>query len=78
MKLVTADWCSSCKTVKAFIEEGGYDKVLEVDAEDHPQVVRSANIKSLPALLLYDGGSVVGAAKIIQYIKENYDTYPNS
>lgn len=78
MKLVTADWCNSCSAVKQFLKDGSYDRVLVVDAETHPLVVTSAGIKSLPTLLVNDGTKVVGAVKIIQFIKENYDSNPNA
>lgn len=35
-------------------------RVLDVDADRHPEIVRHLRVRSVPSLLLMKGGSVVG------------------
>ncbi len=78
MKLLTADWCGPCRTVKAFLRQGNYEYVSVMDVDENAHVARSAGIKGVPSLVLGSGEVIYGAQKIINYIKENYDADSNA
>ena len=60
-----AEWCMPCKMVAPVLEEiaAAYDgklKVGKVDVDEQGELAMKYNIVSIPSLLLFKGGEVVG------------------
>jgi thioredoxin 2 len=67
---VWAPWCGPCRTVAPVVEQlsrerAGRLKVVKVNADDAPAVSTRLGVRSIPTLLLFDGGReksrIVGA-----------------
>jgi thioredoxin 1 len=65
-----AEWCGPCRWVSAAVEEiareeAGRLRVVKVNADENPGLVRRYGTMSLPSLLLFDHGAertrIVGA-----------------
>lgn len=59
-----AVWCGPCKMIAPFVEEisGEYEgkaKVGKVDVDNNPQTAMTYGIRSIPTLLIFNGGKVV-------------------
>ena len=66
-----AEWCGPCKAIAPVVDElaeeyEGKVKFTKLDVDSNPQTPMSYGIRGIPALLIFDGGSVakqvVGAA----------------
>ena len=60
-----AEWCMPCKMVAPVLEQLSQDyagrlKIAKVDVDDNGEIAQKFNIVSIPTLLLFKGGSVVG------------------
>ena len=60
-----AEWCMPCKMVAPVLEQISQDyagrlKIAKVDVDDNGEIAQKFNIVSIPTLLLFKGGSVVG------------------
>ena len=60
-----AEWCGPCKTLTPRIEElatqyTGKIKVVSVDVDANPDTPSSFGIRSIPTLLAFKGGKMVG------------------
>jgi thioredoxin 1 len=60
-----AVWCGPCKAIAPLVDAmaGEYDgrlKVVKVDVDSAPQVAMAYSVRSIPTLLLFSGGKVVG------------------
>lgn len=60
-----ADWCGPCKSLAPTVERLSDDwegevRFLRVDTEADPAIARAYNISSIPTLLLFEFGEVVG------------------
>jgi thioredoxin 1 len=60
-----AVWCGPCKAIAPLVDEmaGQYEGRLlcvKVDVDSSPQVAMTYGIRSIPTLLLFKGGQVVG------------------
>jgi thioredoxin 1 len=60
-----AVWCGPCKAITPLVEAvaeaaGSTLKVCKVDVDTSPQVAMRYGIRSIPTLLLFKGGKVVG------------------
>ena len=58
-----AEWCGPCKMIAPILEAvaGEYEDQLEIvklNIDENPQTPRKFNIRSIPTLLLFSGGSV--------------------
>lgn len=56
-----ADWCAPCKMVAPLIDEIAYQKigrmlVVKVDTDHAPDVAMKYEIRSIPTLILFEGG----------------------
>ena len=59
-----AVWCGPCKMIAPFIEElaGEYEgkvKIGKVDVDNNPNVSVQYGVRSIPTLLIFNGGKVV-------------------
>jgi thioredoxin 1 len=62
---LSAEWCQPCKAIAPVIEELSNvyaDKVLfgTLDIDNSPQVPTRYQVRSVPTLLMFSGGEVVG------------------
>ena len=60
-----AVWCGPCKAIAPAVEDlakryKGKLKVGKMDVDEHQQVPQAFQIRSIPTLLLFKGGKVVG------------------
>jgi thioredoxin 1 len=60
-----AEWCGPCKAIAPFVGEiatryKGKIKVCKMDVDAHQQVPQAFGIRSIPTLLIFKGGQVVG------------------
>ena len=74
-----AEWCAPCRAIAPILKEiaaekEGSLKVVKLNADDHPDVVRRLGIMSIPTLILFANGEekvrVVGARGKEQLLKE--------
>ena len=60
-----AVWCGPCKAIAPAVEDiarryKGKLKVGKMDVDEHQQVPQAFGIRSIPTLLIFKGGQVVG------------------
>ncbi|HEX7861343.1 MAG TPA: thioredoxin [Verrucomicrobiae bacterium] len=60
-----ADWCGPCKMIAPALEEiaseqSGKVKVAKVNVDEESTLAQRYNVQSLPTLLYFNGGQVVG------------------
>jgi thioredoxin 1 len=60
-----AVWCGPCKAIAPAVDDiarryKGKLKVGKMDVDEHQQVPQSFGIRSIPTLLIFKGGKVVG------------------
>ena len=58
-----AEWCGPCKAIAPVVDElaeeyEGKVKFTKLDVDSNPQTPMSYGIRGIPALLIFDGGSV--------------------
>jgi len=59
-----APWCGPCRAVGPILEDlaeqyAGKIKVVKVNVDENQQVAGSMGIRSIPTVVLYNGGAVV-------------------
>jgi thioredoxin 1 len=57
-----ADWCSMCRHLHPVLDEladawDGQLKIVKVDVEKNPTLAERFDIRNIPTLVLFDGGS---------------------
>lgn len=61
-----AVWCGPCSMLSPIVDEVAEEhpeiKVGKIDADENPSLARQFNISSIPALLLFKGGELVGTS----------------
>ena len=60
-----AEWCMPCKMVAPVLDQISQDyagrlKIAKVDVDDNGEIAQKFNIVSIPTLLLFKDGNVVG------------------
>ena len=60
-----AEWCMPCKMIAPVLEQISQDyagklKVAKVNVDDNGEIAQKFNIVSIPTLLLFKDGAVVG------------------
>ena len=60
-----AVWCGPCKAIAPLVDDmaGEYEGrllVCKVDVDSSPQIAMNYGVRSIPTLLLFKGGQVVG------------------
>ncbi|UOL48658.1 hypothetical protein [Pseudomonas phage Astolliot] len=69
--LFSAPWCGNCKGVKTKVDEIGFEhQYINIDLEDNTALVAEHVIRSLPTLITEAGDRLVGAAKILDFLKD--------
>ena len=57
-----AEWCGPCKMIAPHLEEISQEnpgvKIVKLNIDENPQTPQKFNIRSIPTLLLFNGGSV--------------------
>lgn len=61
-----APWCGPCRIIHPVIEDiaaerAGQLKVARVNVDDEHQLAESAEVRSIPYLVLYEGGAAVAS-----------------
>ena len=58
-----ATWCPPCQALHPILEEiadeGGDFKIVAVDIDDEGELAEKYNVRSIPCLILFDGGEEV-------------------
>ncbi len=62
---LSAEWCGPCKAIHPIVHElaGEYDGKVrfgEVDIDQNPQIPMRYQVRSIPTLIMFSGGDVVG------------------
>ena len=60
-----ADWCGPCRMIAPLVDElaveyDGKLKVMKMDVDENPATAVRYGIRSIPTLLIFKGGAVVG------------------
>src|SRR5438270_10094216 len=60
-----ATWCAPCRAIAPVVEQLAKDyagklKVAKVDIDQNPKVPTQYDVRSIPTLLVFKGGKVVG------------------
>jgi len=63
---VWAEWCPPCRLIARSLDElagdfGDRVAVVALNADDNPAVARAYGVMSLPTLLVFRGGELVGS-----------------
>jgi thioredoxin 1 len=61
----TARWCAPCRVLAVTLdalaaEHAGRVKVVKLDVEDSPRTAQQYGVRSMPTLLFFKSGQVVG------------------
>jgi thioredoxin 1 len=77
-----ATWCAPCRAIAPIVEElaGTYEgkvKIVKINIDDNPKTPTQYDVRSIPTLLLFKDGKVVGnlvgaypKAKIEELVKK--------
>ncbi|MCZ7593018.1 MAG: thioredoxin [Kiritimatiellae bacterium] len=60
-----AEWCGPCRAIAPVLEELSAEmsarvKIVKVNVDEAPDLAQQFNIRSIPTLLVFKGGNVVG------------------
>jgi thioredoxin 1 len=60
-----AEWCGPCRIIAPFLdqiaaERAGAVKVAKLNTDENPRTTARYNVRSMPTLLFFKGGQVVG------------------
>jgi thioredoxin 1 len=60
-----APWCGPCRMVKPIVEElseeyAGKVNFMKMDTDENPQIPTKYGIRSIPSLLIFQGGELKG------------------
>jgi thioredoxin 1 len=77
-----ATWCAPCRAITPIVEElagtyAGKVKIVKLNIDDNPKTPTSYDVRSIPTLLLFKDGKVIGnlvgaypKAKIEELVKK--------
>ncbi len=60
-----ATWCAPCKAIAPILDElagvyGDKLRIVKVNGDENPRIMTQYNVRSLPTVLLFKGGQIVG------------------
>jgi thioredoxin 1 len=60
-----AVWCAPCRAIAPFVDQiaenyHGKLNVFKMDIDKHPQTAEKYGVRSIPTLLIFHGGKVIG------------------
>ncbi|MCK6598705.1 MAG: thioredoxin [Bdellovibrionaceae bacterium] len=79
-----AEWCGPCRALGPKLEEianelGDKVKIVKLNVDENQATPANYNIRGIPAMLLFKGGSKVGELvgnqpkdKIVDFLKQNF------
>ena len=78
-----AEWCPPCHRIAPVLVElaaefGDSVRIVKLDSDNNPLVVRAYGVMSMPTLMMFRGGEAVGAiigARPISQLREFIRTY---
>lgn len=79
LELFQTEWCRASHRVRERLTELGVDYVIRqvpVDPADREALVLATASRSIPALLLEDGGAIAGEQAILDYLAERFRENP--
>lgn len=58
-----AEWCTPCKILSPLLEEVEHDglTIAKVNIEENPNTPQKFNVRSIPTLLMFKNGELVGS-----------------
>ena len=74
-----AEWCAPCRAISPILEEIATEyesklRIVKLNADEHPDVVRKLGVMSIPTLILFAKGEektrIVGARAKQQLLKD--------
>ena len=74
-----AEWCAPCRAITPILEEIAVEyetklRIVKLNADEHPDVVRKLGVMSIPTLILFAKGEektrIVGARAKQQLLKD--------
>jgi len=74
-----AEWCAPCRAIAPILEEIAVEyesklRIVKLNADEHPDVVRKLGVMSIPTLILFANGEektrIVGARAKQQLLKD--------
>jgi thioredoxin 1 len=74
-----AEWCGPCRMVEPIVDElaaeqAGKLKVVKLNTDEHPDIIRQYRVMSIPTLMVFTNGDerkrIVGARGKTQLLKE--------
>jgi glutathione S-transferase len=81
LELYQTEWCPASRRVRERLTELGLDYVIHqvpVEREERAELLTATDADTIPALLLEDGGRVVGEEAIGVYLDERFDEPPEA
>ena len=60
-----AEWCGPCRAIAPVLEELNTEmsarlKIVKVNVDESPDLAQQFNIRSIPTLLVFKGGTIAG------------------
>ena len=60
-----AEWCGPCRMIAPILEEvsgelGDKASIVKINIDDNPEIPATLGVRSIPTLMLFKGGQMVG------------------
>lgn len=60
-----AEWCGPCRMISPILEEvsnelGDKASIVKINIDDNPEIPATLGVRSIPTLMLFKGGQMVG------------------